>query len=55
MVVSPAFHVSVVQKTFDENGVPSDPAATEKRANNFIESLLWYIDAARDKLKSRLV
>jgi NAD(P)H-dependent FMN reductase len=45
------FPVPVAQKTFDENGLPSDPAAIEKRANNFVNELMWCI-RAREKMEN---
>ena len=35
------FPVPKVSDTFDENGIPADKAATEKRATGFINELLW--------------
>jgi len=39
------FPVPHVDKTFDEQGIPADPIATEKRATPFINELLWCIEA----------
>nr|WP_121273322.1 NAD(P)H-dependent oxidoreductase [Pedobacter schmidteae] len=41
------FPVPKVQEAFDENGVPSDPTATDKRATVFINELLWCMEAKR--------
>lgn len=43
--VSAMFPVPKVQEAFDPEGVPSDPAATEKRASAFLDELLWCIEA----------
>lgn len=43
------FPVATVEKTFDENGLPSDPESTNKRANTFIEELIWYGAALQSK------
>jgi hypothetical protein len=32
---------------FNENGVPSDKPATDKKASVLIKELLWYIKAAK--------
>lgn len=45
------FPVPNAQKTFDETGTPAEPAAIEKRANNFINELLWCIHA-NEKMKN---
>ena len=39
------FPVPNVQDAFDENGIPTDQAATDKRAGGFIMELLWCIEA----------
>lgn len=39
------FPVPNVEKSFDERGIPEDLAATEKRANHFINELLWCVKA----------
>lgn len=44
------FPVRNLSQTFDENGVPSDKADTEKRAKGFVDELLWCI-AASKKMK----
>lgn len=41
------FPVPKVQDLFDENGNPTDKTATDKRATNFINELLWCIEANR--------
>lgn len=41
------FPVPKVSDTFDENGIPADKAATEKRATGFINELLWCIEAKK--------
>lgn len=40
------FPVPKVETTFDEQGNPADPDATNKRAAVFIDELLWCIKAA---------
>jgi NAD(P)H-dependent FMN reductase len=44
------FPVPKVSDAFDENGIPSDKAAAEKRAAGFINELLWCI-RANDKMQ----
>lgn len=39
------FSVPKVQDAFNENGIPNDPALTDKRAKGFIDELLWCIEA----------
>lgn len=39
------FPVPKAQELFDENGIPADKIATDKRATNFINELLWCIEA----------
>ncbi len=39
------FPVPKAPEAFDENGNPKDKAATDKRAANFINELLWCIEA----------
>lgn len=39
------FPVPKVQEAFDENGVPADPASTDKRAAAFVGELLWCAEA----------
>lgn len=39
------FPVPKVQEAFDENGIPADPASTDKRAATFIGELLWCVEA----------
>jgi NAD(P)H-dependent FMN reductase len=45
------FPVPKVSGAFDENGIPADKAATDKRAAGFINELLWCIDA-NSKMKT---
>lgn len=40
------FPVPTVEKSFDENGDPSDKEGTEKRAAKFVGELIYYMDAA---------
>lgn len=44
-VVPAMFPVPKVREAFDAQGNPSDKAATEKRAKNFVAELLWCIRA----------
>ena len=39
------FPVPKVQDAFDENGVPADQVATDKRAAGFVSELLWCVEA----------
>ncbi len=39
------FPVPVVQNSFDDNGVPTNKEATDKRAATFLKELLWYAEA----------
>lgn len=46
-VVPAMFPVPQVQNNYDENGVPRDKEATDKRAQKFISELIWCITAKR--------
>lgn len=37
------FHVAKVSEAYDQNGVPSNAAASEKAAKGFMDELLWLI------------
>jgi hypothetical protein len=39
--------VAKVQATFDEDGVPTDLTSSERRANKFLNELVWYVEANR--------
>lgn len=41
------FPVPKVKEAFDENGKAADPAAMDKRAANFIQELLWCVEAGK--------
>ena len=41
------FPVPTIDKSFDELGNPADKAGTDKRANAFINELLWCIEAKK--------
>ncbi len=41
------FPVPTIEKTFDENGVPADKEATDKRATKFIDELSWWMEATK--------
>jgi NAD(P)H-dependent FMN reductase len=45
LTVPAMFPVPTIDKSFDENGVPSDQAGTDKRATAFINELLWIMEA----------
>lgn len=44
-VVPTRFPVPKAQEAFDEQGIPRNPAAIEKKAKNFTDELLWCIEA----------
>jgi hypothetical protein len=39
------FPVIKVTEAFDENGIPADRKAADKRAAGFVSELLWCIEA----------
>lgn len=41
------FPVANVDKSYDENGVPTDKENSEKRAGNFLKELAWMMDAVQ--------
>ena len=41
------FPVPKIGESFDEQGVPADKEATDKRADQFIEELLWCMEAKK--------
>jgi len=43
-MVPAMFPVPTIEKTFDEQGVPLDPEAINKRADVFLNELIWYMD-----------
>ncbi|RZK58713.1 MAG: NAD(P)H-dependent oxidoreductase [Pedobacter sp.] len=45
LTVPAMFPVATIEKTFDENGKPSDVEATNKRASVFVNELIWWIEA----------
>jgi NAD(P)H-dependent FMN reductase len=45
LVVPAMFPVAMIDKTFDENGNPSDKEATDKKAKTFVAELTWWIEA----------
>ncbi|TKB96490.1 NADPH-dependent FMN reductase [Pedobacter cryotolerans] len=45
LVVPAMFPVAMIDKTFDENGNPSDKEATDKKAKSFVAELIWWIEA----------
>jgi NAD(P)H-dependent FMN reductase len=51
-VVPAMFPVPKVQEAFDEQGNPTDKAATEKRAKTFVGELLWCV-TAKGKMEGR--
>lgn len=46
-VVTAMFPVQKVTEAFTEAGEPTDKAATEQRANGFVNELLWCVEANR--------
>lgn len=50
ITVPALFPTPNVEQAYDENGNPSDKAATEKRAAGFIKELLWFMEA-KEKMK----
>ena len=51
-LVTARFPVQNVIESFDENGVPADKETTDKRAQHFLEELLWNI-TAQEKMKEK--
>lgn len=47
LTVPAMFPIATVDKTFDENGKPNDPATTNKRAASFISELVWLMDLVK--------
>ena len=47
LVVPAMFPVPRAQDAFDAAGNPIDQAATEKKAKNFMDELLWFIEAKK--------
>ena len=47
LTVPAMFPVATVEKTFDENGLPSDQATTDKRAAVFVNELIYWIEAKK--------
>lgn len=45
LTVPAMFPVATVEKTFDENGQPTDQEATDKRAAVFVNELMWWVEA----------
>lgn len=45
LMVPAMFPVPMVEKAFDDNGKPSDPEATDKKATVFVNELLYWIAA----------
>jgi NAD(P)H-dependent FMN reductase len=45
LVVPAMFPVPTVEKTFNEDGIPNDLEGTSKRANAFINELMWWMEA----------
>lgn len=46
LTVPAMFPVPKVREAFDENGVPSNKVETDKRAQAFLDELLWCVKAA---------
>lgn len=49
--VSAMFPVAKIGDAFDEEGVPADREATEKRAKTFLDELLWCMEARKRMLE----
>lgn len=49
--VTAMFPVPKVQTAFDENGIPTDPDAINRRASGFLKELMWAVEASA-KMKS---
>jgi len=47
LTVPAMFPVATVEKTFDENGQPSEPTASDKKAAVFVKELIYWIDAKK--------
>lgn len=47
LTVSPAFRISDIETSIDENGVPANKAMMDKKASSTIRELLWHIEAKR--------
>ena len=47
LTVPALFPVAHVDKSYDENGVPSDKETTEKRAASFLKELTWMMEAVK--------
>jgi NAD(P)H-dependent FMN reductase len=45
IVIPAMFPVPEIDKTYDENGIPSNKEGAEKRAARFLAELKWFIDA----------
>ena len=45
LTIPAMFPVPTIEKSFDENGTPSDPEATNKRASVFVKELLFWVEA----------
>ena len=45
LVVPAMFPVATIEKTFNEDGQPSDKEATDKKAKAFVAELTWWIEA----------
>lgn len=44
------FRVANVQNAYDENGAPSDDTTSNRHAQNFLNDLIWHIDAGKRML-----
>jgi NAD(P)H-dependent FMN reductase len=47
LTVPAMFPVPKVSESYDENGIPTDKAGSEKRAGVFLAELLWLMEAKR--------
>lgn len=46
-VINARYHVSKVNESFDEEGIPTDPETTDKRTKAFTDQLLWSMEARK--------
>lgn len=51
LTVPAMFQVATVANSFDEKGNPHDKLATDKRAETFINELLWWVNAKQNMKK----
>jgi NAD(P)H-dependent FMN reductase len=47
LTVPVSFRIPNITTSFDQNGIPVDKPAMDKRAATFVKELLWYIEAKK--------